>query len=80
MTEEFARWYLWAKSLAERHPEDYSTGLLVKLLGLLDDLHKRRRANPFVTALNLAEPLEKSIEMLVFDLTFLYPECPYPRD
>jgi hypothetical protein len=73
MSADFARWYLWAKTIQQNHPADSNAQLLVRLLRHLHDLSGRAAADPANTPDNLTAPIQESIELLVTRLVAAYP-------
>jgi hypothetical protein len=78
MDAEFARWYLWSKLMAELHPENPDTALLVALFRRVDDLEQRHRADPEGTASNLADEVGESAIRVLQRVLDTYPEASRP--
>ena len=78
MDADFARWYLWSKLMAELHPEDPDTALLVSLFRRVDDLEQRHRADPEGTAGNLADEVGESALQVLRRVLAAYPDAGRP--
>jgi hypothetical protein len=78
MDATFARWYLWAKLMAEAHPENPDTALLVSLFRRVDDLEQRHRADPEGTAANLVEEVGETAIRVLRRVLEAYPETSRP--